>query len=584
MSHDEKGASEVLGELQSKGDHFTKLSVIERKRMADLQDALDYISQETEKYRAMSKKVAIEVMNKHVLTPNPAYSRADGVDVGRQARQVTMKALNILEWKLNKLLQQKSEIIIENKKLKSEIDHYRRLRLQTDVSHAKFEQILAETKEKIEAFLSESSAVVEERERYIEKKEALERINLEEQRIFQAEYEELGLFIKQQNDALGNALLAERKADNKASKSGGDTIGNNSVAGKGGENATFLTDPMLEALQTDLTLEEEVEMARQVGTLSEYVANEAESLQSVQAKIRSYELMFEQLKKMTNTNSMEEVVSTYVYHEEEMFSLYNFMQSLQTEMDSVLEAQNQMTLDIEAFKEAQREQNEQRTKVLDALRKKVEACKEASKAAEEQLRTLQESVSHIAKKVHTIFFKLQCEQLDNKGSGGAGGGGGGGQGSKSRGGVTMSKPESKVALLTGQTVSESNVLDFMGCIEQRSVEIIQEYLRVTNALEKGPNLRRPGSPTPGPASPMKWPIEPVVDLADLEVEDLLFENAAPVQMTSKSLFGSPSALGGGGAASGADDGDDKLVDLNQFKEKLSKKLGLDQTKKTGPFR
>ena len=150
----------------------------------------------------------------------------------------------------------------------------------------------------------------------------------------------------------------------------------------------------------------------------------------------------------------------------------------------------------------------------------------------------------------------------------------------------MSKPESKVALLTGQTVSESNVLDFMGCIEQRSVEIIQEYLRVSNALEKVPNPRGPGSPTPGPSSPMKWAVEPVVDLADLEVEDLLFENNSPAP-TQQKLFGSP-GMGGGGVTSGgggaADDGDDKLVDLNQFKEKLSKKLGLEQNKKTGPFR
>ena len=34
---------------------------------------------ETDKYRDLSKKAAIEVMNIHVLTPNPAYSRADGV-------------------------------------------------------------------------------------------------------------------------------------------------------------------------------------------------------------------------------------------------------------------------------------------------------------------------------------------------------------------------------------------------------------------------------------------------------------------------------------------------------------------------
>ena len=93
MSTGEKDASEVLGALQGKGDKFTKLSLAERKRVADLEDAIQHITAETDKYRARAKKSAIDVMNLHVLTPNPAYSRADGVDVGRQAQQVTTKVL-----------------------------------------------------------------------------------------------------------------------------------------------------------------------------------------------------------------------------------------------------------------------------------------------------------------------------------------------------------------------------------------------------------------------------------------------------------------------------------------------------------
>ena len=119
MSLGEKDASDVLGELQGKGDYFTKLSVTERKRVADLEDAITHITAETEKYRSKAKSAAIEVMNLHVLTPNPAYSRADGVDVARQAQAVTTKVLNILEMKLNKLLQRQSEIIIQNKSLKT---------------------------------------------------------------------------------------------------------------------------------------------------------------------------------------------------------------------------------------------------------------------------------------------------------------------------------------------------------------------------------------------------------------------------------------------------------------------------------
>ena len=131
-------------------------------------------------------------MNIHVLTPNPAYSRADGVNIGKEAQIVTAKTLVVLEGKVNKQLQRKSELLKKIKDMKEKINHFRLLRLQTDVSHAKFEATLAETKEKIEALLGESSAVVEERERLLEKKDTLERLNAEEQQKFVEDYEEMG--------------------------------------------------------------------------------------------------------------------------------------------------------------------------------------------------------------------------------------------------------------------------------------------------------------------------------------------------------------------------------------------------------
>ena len=521
MSTGDKAASEVLGELQGKGDYFTKLSVVERKRTADLEDAIAYIDRETEKFRSKAKLTAIDVMNLHVLTPNPAYTRADGVSVNKQAAAVTRKALNILEANLNKNLQRKSEVINNNKVFKGEIDHYRRLRLQTDITHAKFEQLLSDVKVNIEGLLGEASAVVEERERLVIQKEQLEQINKEEQVIFQAEFEELGLYIKQQNAALEEALLKERKDDK-----------NDKVKVKNKEN----DDPDLAYLTTQLTLDEEVEMARQAGVLTSALATETSSLNSIQYTIQSYQQMFEQLKKMTGTSSMEEIVSTYVAVEEEMFSLYNFIQTVNAEIDNVVEQQNQIVIDIEVYKQQQLEQEQQRKGVLDELNERIEAALEMKRLAEEQHALLQDGVAQISKKVQSIFFKLQCDQMESKGA----------QQGNGKKGVTVSRPESKVALLIGQGISESNVLDYMGCIEQRAVDIIAEYLRLNRAST--PTL--PRSPTPGPPSPMHWPTEAVIGGVDIGEfsEDDLFEGTIDLD-------------------------NDKPVDLNAFKEKLQKRLG-----------
>ena len=87
MSLGEESSTDTLGVLQTKGDKFTKLALIERKRQEDLEDAINYVIKEADRYRLKAKKAAIDVMNIHVLTPNPAYQRDDGVNIGKEAQE-----------------------------------------------------------------------------------------------------------------------------------------------------------------------------------------------------------------------------------------------------------------------------------------------------------------------------------------------------------------------------------------------------------------------------------------------------------------------------------------------------------------
>lgn len=59
--------------------------------------------------------------------------------------------------------------------------------------------------------LDAMNQVMEERDRVLEKKDTLERLHIEEQQKFQEEYEEMGRFIKEQNDALEVRLLLSKK-------------------------------------------------------------------------------------------------------------------------------------------------------------------------------------------------------------------------------------------------------------------------------------------------------------------------------------------------------------------------------------
>lgn len=459
---------------------------------------------EIEKYRSKAKAAAIEVMNLHIMTPNPAYSRADGVDVERQAKLVTNKILNVLEMKLNKLLQRKSEVHNKNKLLKLEIDHMRRLRLQTDDSHNRFEGELRVIKENIEIMLRESNDIVERKEEHLREIDRLEKRNKEEQAAFEIEYEAMGRFIKDQNVALENALLKERKEE-----AHGNTLERTSSApatadamssstglfdteGRPGSGTGASTGANDQTQLGALTLQAEIEIASKVGSLTKFATNEQTSLANIQAKILSYDNMFEQLKRLTGGNSLREVAATYAAQEEDMFSLYNYIQAVNTEIESATEDKQRIADEIEKYKKQQEEDEIHRNKILQELHQRYRATKEATIQCVGQNKVHQDSVDQLSKKVQSIFYKLQCDQMDNNKGGQQGGG------AKAKGSSNAARPENKITLLTGTSVSESNVLDYMAAIEQRAVDIISEYL-MTNQVDTGGNKY----PTPGPSTPMR---------------------------------------------------------------------------------
>jgi hypothetical protein len=513
MSVGEKSTSEVLSTLQEKGDYFMRLTIIEKKRLGDLDEALAHIRKETNNYRSQAKSAAIDIMNLNILTPNPAYQRADGCDIQKQANLVTNKMLHILEAKLNKLLQRHSDEQEKNRKKKVEIDHMRRLRLQTDTAHKHYEAELAITKEKVESLLKDCTQVMEARESVIEMKESLEKQNMEEQRKFEEEYEEMGYYIKEQNNKLETTLLKERNSD-------------------------IIDD--FEFQCGDLSVEEEDQMAGRVGELTSFVASEQTSLANIQQTIYNYEKMFAELRRITQTENLDEIISTYSAQEEEMFSLYNYIQTQNTEIELALETKHRIEEEIRLYDENQAAQEMQRQAILDGLANKLQQSSEATAACEAENQANHDCVHQVAKKVQSLFFKLQCDQMDSsKGNSSSN------KGSKNNG--SMSRNESKIAILTGQGVTESNVLDYMGAVEQRAVDIIAEYIK-THGNE---GLR---SPTPGPSSPMQWPSATRVDLPEFEDNDELFNEV--------------------------ENEDSKPIDLNTFKDKLKKKVTMTSTNKS----
>jgi chromosome segregation ATPase len=117
----------------------------------------------------------------------------------------------------------------------------------------------------------------------------------------------------------------------------------------------------------------DVDMVKQVSDLNGFVKREQQALTSITEKISTYENMFEQLKKMTGAERLEELVSTYVAHEEEMFRLYNFIQTINAEIDTAVEAYNLLEDEKKVSQEKKNELDNQRESALTDMYERLQS-------------------------------------------------------------------------------------------------------------------------------------------------------------------------------------------------------------------
>ena len=139
------------------------------------------------------------------------------------------------------------------------------------------------------------------------------------------------------------------------------------------------------------------------------------------------------------------------------------------ETDGVLERIARIDEDYNAYEKKMGQEEAFRADTKRELHVKtmqtVEQTSEYMHSAQEAQRT----VEKLAKKVQSLFYKIQCDQVGGKM--------GGREGPKTPGG-TAKRSDSQLLLAGGGGgVNESNILKFMELIEQRAVEIIADFTK-----------------------------------------------------------------------------------------------------------
>ena len=186
-----------LGVLQNKGDVLTRWIVEEKKRNADLTNAIRKAEAEIEKFQKDVQLSAVDVLNLHSFS-DKEMTTADGWNPSLQGILSQKKMCAILENRLNKILSRLSTYEHENSQIKVEINELRRRRLGCDFNRRQLERKLVTIQDKVKVMLNQSAQTSVIQSQAIETQNKVLQENIMELKEFEGQYGELGQYIQNQ--------------------------------------------------------------------------------------------------------------------------------------------------------------------------------------------------------------------------------------------------------------------------------------------------------------------------------------------------------------------------------------------------
>jgi chromosome segregation ATPase len=441
----------VIDKLQARGDLFTRQLIKEKKRTNELQVKLKEVNERIETIRESNKQKAICLLNKYSTTPNEAYHRVDGVNPTSLAESNQKKIVKTLESRLGKALVRRNQLENENASIKDTIDKIRR-KIANDIKNrGRMEKELIRIKADIDDVMERAAAAADEREKLIVKRNQILEENDEKQLIFEKEYSELSNYIVMQARSLEDSIA--KATDNVASKlSLADTTLSKSHVASG----TLNSSKEIKNLQGKLDrLENEYALA-------------TESLKEHERKINSFEKKFKELQEVSGLESVDDIISTFVRNEDECFSMFNYIQAVNQDCDRTIRQASKLKKEIAKLRSEQAQKEMARNETVRVNQQNLRDVQEEREKLYQTAIQARRTAETIARRVTALYFKLKCHELDQND-----------HSSSSRNSLPPAnlRLDRKLTMISGEEVSERDIINLMESIERRAIQIINIYLK-----------------------------------------------------------------------------------------------------------
>ena len=407
-------------------------SNLEQEVLSRLQDEMDHYttSNATEKKTCEVLKQQLNILKSKVQQQRKVMG---GVNASRDNHNMVNKQIRILENRLDKALIRFNESLANNKKLRETIDDLRRERIVFDNVYKKMEKELSKKKSAIAYTIELSNQSYEQRDSYQLDIATIEQANRKEQEDFDGQIDEL-------NQALDEVAKKEAAAGKK------DKSGKIFPSGS-------------------MTSEEEEVMKNKLKKQVWSIAAEKSDTKHSEERIQSFEEAFARIKAATNFQDIEELVRTFIKNEETNFSLFNYVNEQTNEMErleedilKLKEEESKFRAETEGLSESastdEGEDQEKASQVaaIKEMEGKINHTETAADRLELRCTEVTKIIDALKRGVSSLFDKLGCRNMSE--------------------------------ILSSSNVTENNVMQFLGIVEQRSNEILHKYLALRKDEEE----------------------------------------------------------------------------------------------------
>lgn len=398
---------------------------VEPSEIQKLQEQADSFTRkiEIEKRRCAELTRQIQQMREQIADQR---RKMGGLDAATEGNQKVQRQIKILENRLDKALAKYNEALAHNKQLRLTIDDLRKERLVFDDIYKKLQVELEEKKREMGDIIEVSNKAFEARDRAVNEMARLKNQANKEQAAFEAEFSELGKQIE--HDRRMKEFMKNRRRD----------------------------DSEAEALGAAAA--EEEKMNKKKAIAGQWgIAKEKVSQNIVKERVQSYGEAFQSITDATGISDVDELVTVFVEAEDENFRLFSYVNQLNQEIEKLDEQIADIRAEIERYKGEGSAKDAKRKKILKDLETRLKKTEDKVRLYDGKYKAATETVTILKEGIWKIYNKIGCNTPVNR------------------------------EMLGDEGVTDANMMQYLGVIEQRTNEILQMFA-ASRAAARGETL------------------------------------------------------------------------------------------------